>query len=403
MAALSACGTDGGRSRSRLTPREFALVPADAAPAPANETLSISASDVTGPVAATEGILDVVAKPGAPAAAASDPRGVEAPELVEATVGAINGKPVYASSFLVDLWDTFRTQAEQVAGKPDARELWRDAAAKTIGAKLGGMIRDEVLRAEAVASIPLEQKPGLFAMMQRVQREEVSKAGGSLEAARRRISEAEGKSFDEYMRQREQTELINYELRRKIARNVNITWRDIKLSYEKNWDRWNPPPRAIFRMVQIPATEESDLREFEARLAGGESFESLARSRLNRSDRDSGGLRSLSFTDRATADFFASPALNEPARTLEAGRWTGPIGVGPMKAWLSLERIDRTATPLYDAQRPIYKSLFESDFNAKIDRYIKRLADRATMTNPDEMAERLLNIAQERYFPTRVR
>lgn len=401
LAALAtACGSDGTKKSRAPTPREFALVQAERPAQGAETAPEPLAAPVTGPVAASEGILDIRALPGPPPVAPSEPERVEAAALIEATVGTINGRPVYASAFLEDLSGTLRAKGEELAARPRGAEEWRAYAREAIGRKLNGMIADELFRAEALASLTPEQKQGLFAFLERMQREEVSRTGGSIEAARRRVAEeSEGLSLDQYLQQREQRELIGYELQRKIRRGVNVTWRDIRFEYERSAREFHPEPRAVFRMIQVPASEEADGAEVGRRLAAGEHFEAVAESALNRNEPASGGRREVTVRgEPAEPVYFASPVLNEAARGLEPGAWAGPVDLGPMKAWLYLERLEQGGTPLYDAQRTIHERLTQARLIEARDKYLSRLITRANITNPDQMIARLVTIAEERFL-----
>lgn len=397
---LAGCESDGGRSKARLAPSEFALLSTDAVIEPDPSTIP-PPGEVTGPISASEGILDVKAIPGPPPVARVEASPVEGAALVEATVGSINGKPIYASAFLEELSGTLTAKGEELVTRPRGRELWRQAAAAEIRGKLDRTIEDELLRAEAMGNLAPEQRQGFFAFMQSLQREELSKSGGSMEAARRRVAETESLSLDQYLRQREQQALIRSELQRKVRRGVNVTWRDIKLEYDRTWANWNPDPLAVFRMVQIPASSAEDLQAFQTRLSAGEPFATLAALPLNRNDSAKGGERSVRFTGpQAEANFFANADLNTAARTLAPGQTAGPIALGQISAWLHLDRIEQTSVGLYEAQRKISDELFEAQVREEVMRYIGRLRERANMTSVEEMVARLLVVAEERYYPS---
>lgn len=398
-ALLTGCGGDGGKSKPRLTPQEFALLPAEVSIEPDPATI-LPPGAISGPVAMSEGILDVRAVPGPPPSPKVEPSRVDTEQLVEATVGSINGKPIYASTFLDGLASALTAQGQELASRPRGREQWRAYAAEEIRKKLDGLIEDELLRAEAMSSLAPEQRQGFFAFVQSLQREEVSKSGGSIEAARRRVAESESLSLDQYLKQREQRALIMTELQRKVRRGVNVTWRDIQHEYKRTWEVWNPPPLAVFRMVQISTSTPATVEEFTTRLAGGESFESLASLPLNLNDSAKGGLREVRFKGEQTeAEFFGNPELNSAARSLSPGQTAGPIALGSVQAWLHLERIDRQHTELYDAQRKISAELFDQRLREEISKHVWRLRSRANMTSMNEMVLRLLAVAEERYYP----
>jgi hypothetical protein len=424
---LGGCGSSSppdtlGRSGPDLTPADFVdrdakLAEIDAPP----PRLPVTPDMIRGPMAASGGILDVTARPGRPsdpAAAPSDgasglpaapagggaammassmtatPAGAVA--LVDMKVGDINGKPVYANAFLDDMADQLRAETSRMR-----RDEWLRFAREKIEEKLSREIRDELLRAEAIGNFSPEQKQGFFSFMRSVQERVQSQSQGSRAATEERIETAEGLSLDQYMKRREQEELIGFQLREKIEKRVSVPWRDIRQEYERFFETFNPPPRARFRLVQIPASKAEAVESFAKRLASGESFVTLASdATLNAYKPATGGLEEREIKgDRAQGAFFGNEALNAAARTTPPGQVTGPIAVGDNASWLFLEAIERKTRSLYDAQMDIESVLKRRRTTEATDRYVAHLRERASISSTNDMTRRLLAVADGRFWP----
>jgi hypothetical protein len=315
--------------------------------------------------------------------------------LVDVKVGDINGRPVYANTFLDDMADQLRAEAARMKF-PE----WQKFAKDKIDEKLNREIRDELLRAEAVGNFSPEQKQGFLSFMKSVQERVQSQSLGSRAAADERLESTEGMSLDQYMKKREQEELIGFQLREKIEKRVSVPWRDIKQEYDRYFDSFNPPPKAQFRLVQIPADKPDDIKAFEEKRAAGESFATLAADKtLNRYKPETGGLEEREIKgDRAKAGLFGNEALNAAARTISPGETVGPIKVGDNQAWLSLDSIIEKNRTLYDAQMDIESILKRRRAAEATDKYIARLRERASISSSKDMTSQLLTVAESRFW-----
>ena len=188
--AASAGGCGSGRTSplptTTVTARDFAApnadaavladLPPDTASLPPGTPRSGSIADapgvvLTGPLAASEGILDVTAVPGAPAAGSvvamdgvalaatrenpgeppagepgagepgaaesAPPEAVVASVFVDAKIGDVNGKPIYATSFLEPLSARLRAEAEKMP-----RAEWMTFARERIREELDRSVED---------------------------------------------------------------------------------------------------------------------------------------------------------------------------------------------------------------------------------------------------------------------
>lgn len=391
-ALLPACARVPILSASRavrvIQPEDFVPgVPAEQSP---TEAWAVDSPTPPGP-ATYQPMVSV--RPGPPVPEVRDAAPVEAPVLVESKIGDVNGKPIYASSFLEPLADRLRAEAAQMPA-----DRWAPFARDQIERRLEEIITDELLRAEALSRLTPEQKQGFRAFLDALNKERISQAGGSRALAGRRLSEKEGISEDEFIRRREQEALIRNTLIREINTRVNISWRDIWQRYRRDWNLYNPPPSATLRLIRIPTADTAGIQAVNDALAANTPFDEVAMSSATNYKPEQGGLDQIPLEGSyEQTTFYGSSVLNEKARSLERGQWTGPFEMGTQTAWLKLEDITTESVSIYDAQLAINDQLLRERRNEELKRFLDRLERRASFTSLADMRERLFQIAQTRY------
>ncbi|MFI4896978.1 MAG: hypothetical protein ACIARR_04050 [Phycisphaerales bacterium JB059] len=340
--------------------------------------------------------LDLVTSPGAPSPSAGPVAAAGRAEFVDAKVGDINGRPIYANAFLDPMADRLRAEGERLN-----RANWRRFAQAQIRRELDGLLRDELLRAEAVSSLTPEQQQGLRAFLQTFREDLVSRNLGSQTLAAKRVEEETGQSLEESLREQEELTLVRLEFQRVINKRVNVSWRDVELRYEQDAEKYNPDPVARFRLIRVRTSDEQGVAAVRDALASGLPFAQVASDAPNGFNPDTGGLHEAQFKgDFEHAEFWAVDALNERARTLRVGQVTGPFEFGSFTGWMTLEEIVDEKVDLYEAQRQIYNELLNERRNEELTRYIQRLIERANVSGIEEIEQRLLEIAERRYAPT---
>jgi hypothetical protein len=402
-------------------PSAIVTPPADPAPAP-----STAVKPTISSAAASEGVLNVTAQTGFPLGDASSPP-IEDAVLIDAKVGEINGKPVRADDVLgpggVGAFLEAKARTRELSPADWARYVgtpyekhtltrndWRDLATRVIRDSLEARLADQLLAEEARSSLKPEEKQGLKYLIQEAAENERREAGGSRAAAQRRREEQTNgpKTEQEAIETAETTLLIDYQLHAKLAKRVQTTWKDVRLYYERNSEVYNPPARARFRLIQVPAAEEDRIEKIEAALQQGKPFADVASMPENDFNSDEGGatLPQILSEPYETMRFLSSDTATDAAHTLKPGEYTHtPFDMdtsrGKKKAWLFLEAIDQGARPLSDAdvQLSIARALHEAAFQAQLRAYLEHLKERASFTDVNIMAQRLTEIAMERYWP----
>lgn len=377
-------------------PETIEMQPAEIQPrvSQTRPTLSIGPSLVANPLAAPdEGIRQAyLTAAGAPE---PDPSGrpVANPTLIDAKVGDINGKPIYAGEFFLPLEAAFKASVQELS-----RESWLQFVRNTITQTMDGMITDELLRAEALARLTPEQQQGLRAFLAKTRDGFLSKNLGSEMLAEEQIRAEFGKSLNDKLRDDRESVLIDLEIRDSIKRRVNVSWRDVQQRYLRDFSDWNPDPVAVFRLIRVMESDADTVASVNERLASGEDFAVLAGEEFNGFNPEAQGVQSTPFSgDFAEGSFFGPAPLNEAAHDLSPGEWTGPIAFSGLVFWLRLESIDERSTSLYDAQLRVESQLLFERRRTELDRYVRRLVDRARVSSREQIIESLYEIAVDRY------
>lgn len=339
----------------------------------------------------------ITTTPGAPAGSSAAPAPTEEPVLIDAKIGDINGKPIYASTFFEPIGARLQAEADRL--RPPA---WERFARQIIRRELDGQIADELLRAEAFSRLSDEQRQGLRAFLVRVREDIVSQSRGSEELTRRRLLEQEGLTPEEKIRQIEELQLVRLALEDEINKRVSVSRRDIEQRYERDREKYNPPPTAVFRLISVPKSQADEVTRITTALNDGASFEELAAEQPNVFRRPDAGLYETPYEEPfEKAEFFRAAPLNEIARELSPGRWTGPHELGSSVYFMRLEEIRQVSISLYEAQIDIERELTRERRQDELERYITRLVERARVADVDQLVERLYDVAARRYGPSR--
>lgn len=394
LLAAGGCVSSKATTSTSLRPTDFVDRSAPAVPAPRSTPRNITR---TGPIAEAGSVVDLEARPGDPTLVE---RSVPVEELtfIDAKIGDVNNRPVYVSDFLTPLEARLRTEAAKLP-----RGEWIEMARKDIRDRLVTFVEDELLRAEAMNRLTPDQRSGILTFMRQLQTSEISRARGSRTEADERIREKTGQSFDEYMESEKEKNLIQYELRG-IFRKINVSWHDIELAYEKNYEIFNPNPTAFLGIIRVSKDDTADVQAIRDAFAEGKDFDEVASMEQNRYLPEKAGMNTKEFTGTfETSEFFAYDDLNHAVQQLRPGGMTGPIEAGGSVWWIKLHRIEQRSMGLYDAQLGISEGLTKMRQNEARQKYIRKLQDRASVSDIDEMTEALLAVAVERFLDSKAR
>ncbi len=321
--------------------------------------------------------------------------------LIDAKVGDINGRAIYADDFLEELEARFTQEATRMPAGAWLREL-----EEAIVIKIRALLRQELLLAEALASLPEQQRTvGLAAALNRMQGRLESRNRGSAALARQRILEEMGMTVDEFLSRVQNDQLTRMILESRVEDRVNISWREIVQEYNRSIDVFNPEPEAHFRTIRVSADDTASVVEIARRFDAGDSFEEVASMETNQYRAGDGGLMDPTTIETTFEEVrvFKDDRLNEAAISLLPGEFAGPVETetsgGKWANWVYLERIREISVPLYDAQLAIADARETEQTEIELDRYYQRLLRGASVTDLDQMHARLMRIAVERFNP----
>lgn len=316
--------------------------------------------------------------------------------LLDAKVGDVNGKPIFTNSFFAPLEDRLLA----VAASQTSTQNWRNTSGKIIASRLDGIIADELLRAEALAALSPTQRVGLQAFLSNFRNTLLSENLGSSQLASRRIQEEQGLTLDEALKQKEVDTLVQLTLIQEINRRVNVSWRDIQQRYERDIEKYSPPPTAMLRVIRAFKSDTEKIETIQSELDSGTRFIAIAAGTLNNYKSETDGLLEVLIeNDYKSTDFFGPDVLNEATQNLAVSESVGPIESGSTVYWIKLMSLEQESLSLYDAQLQIQSELTTERKQDVYEQYIGRLNERAKISSRDEVLMRLLNIAEERYGP----
>ena len=316
-------------------------------------------------------------------------------DFLDAKVGDINGRPIYVTSFFEPIEARLRSLSER-----ESPRQWQRSMFEIVKSRLDSIIFDELLRAETLASLSPEQRVGLQSFLRNFRDDMLSQNLGSEQLANRRLQEQQGQTLDQALRQKELDTLVSLTLHNKINRRVNVSWRDIRNRYEREHERFNPPPTAVLRVIRLIGPSDEDIAAINSRLEGGEPFAEIAASDRNTFNTDEDGVHEVLIGESfETTAFFGPGALNDAVRGLEPGDWTGPIEVGNASFWIEYAERRQESTPLYEAQLTLQRELTQERRAKERAEYLSDLMKRAKVSSREEILLRLASVAQRLYGP----
>jgi hypothetical protein len=319
---------------------------------------------------------------------------------VDAMVGQINGRPLFASEFFETMDARLRAEAER-----RSPEDWLRFTRNEIRKALRDRIRDELLLAEVESSLTPGQRAGLVTFVRSLRENMVSENRGSHEIANRRLLEEEGITLEQAVQARRDEELIRSWLGQILRNKVHISWRDVEQRYDRDFEKYHPPATATLRMIRIRASAQEEIDAVSAGLANGEEFADLAITHSSWKPKE-GGLypRQLDADTYEKSSIIGLSDLNAAAQKLSVGEYSGPLEIGKDVYWIMLEEISQSSQSLYEVQLQIRRELFNERINDAEGDYFDQLLERSGLMTTqliDQMEARLFDLAAERYLLSR--
>ncbi len=322
-----------------------------------------------------------------------------------AKVGELNGRTIFADEFFEPIMDELRARAKQPRVTYKA---WRDAARQIIGTRLAEIVRDDLLAAEGRARLKPEQRAaGIRAFIEEKNAEAIRTSRGSAAARERALAE-QGLTVEQWKREQEQSALAATEINELLDKRVRISWNDMRLYYERERERFNPPGVASVRLIVIDEASKEAADFFADALGQSRPFAEVASDPRNLNAPDQGGAMASKLTLNGEA--FSDPALDLAAAKLRAGQHTPePVRIDagtkgsprPQLVWIHIDELESKSRALADpdVQREIYDKLFQEKRSEELARYLKRLFARVDTSEMEDLSTRLLEAASQEIWP----
>ena len=209
-----------------------------------------------------------------PSAAAGDSRSLRAGDafVVDALVGQINGRPIFAGTFFEPIGDQLRALGRDAANRTE----FATAALPVIRLSLRRRVDEALYLAEAEAALTPEEQQGLRFWLREIQDVTVARRGGSRAEADRRLRETENRSLEEEVEFRRNAGLQSKLIRDRILPRVIVSKYDIEREYQRRFDELNPPPSTLVQRLILRGEDEAAVAEVSERLDRGDSILEVA-------------------------------------------------------------------------------------------------------------------------------
>ncbi len=360
------------------------------------------------------------------------PKYVGIPLTVEALVGQVNGRPVYANTVLGPVADQISAAAKRMSRTDFADEI--RLALYSEQEQMGTIIRsgriyelvtDDLLLSEAESEMSEQESYGVLAVVGQLREDLASSQGGSQTQLRQSIEQQAGVSVDEFLDFQRDQILTEALYRQKAWSKVNVTWRDIQREFEQislgdpvlyeveDVERTNAVITALRMDPPIPL----------GRIEEARGTVTLGMIRFKKDDplvekTQRGFDEGLSFQEVATSvgvanggvwdtfrmglggieDIEVGPAIKRSLWGVTEGEYVGPIEMGTRINWFAVLEIQMPIS-LYNrrVQIALYSVLREIQYQREENRYAESLWGEGTLDEVKAMAERVTNIAVQRY------
>ncbi|MDA1007745.1 MAG: hypothetical protein O2800_01890 [Planctomycetota bacterium] len=313
--------------------------------------------------------------------------------VVDALIGQINGRPLYAGEFLETIEDRI---LRLVAEQPDERA--RVMAAQIVSERLAQYVNTELIIAEAGATLSPEMKQGLLAFLQDLRERTVAGFGGTRQGAESTVRDLYGMTLDEYVVERKNEAMARELLRKRVEPRVIVSWRDVEIEYARRQAEFSPAGRIVVGRISLRA-DDPRAEEITQRLGNAESFPAVA---AELGTENGGVWKQFDFPAEGIAGLGLAEDIRSSLGAVPQGQASAPIKRATMIQWYCVLDMQSAQT------RTIWDPTVQEELRFEIsnkrsireqDRYLLSLRDRWITNDFDDMRRRLISIAIQRYFP----
>ncbi len=324
---------------------------------------------------------------------ALSPTGAQAQTYsIDGMIGQVNGRAIYTN----DVFDEQLSETLAQWGRELSLSEFRKRAAERIVVRLNGMVTDALIYGEAQRDLSDQERQGLAVAMTKQREQLLREYGqGSAAVAEAVLQRQKGMGLDEMLENWRQAMVVQRYMRQKLRPMVNVTRRDIKRYYQDHYDEFNRPASRSVRVIQVES--EEDVQYISDLLAGGTPFTEAAADQRNKFRPDQGGLMG----DMAGKQLFADEQVNQATLDLKAGEYVGPLTVGNRQWFVAVDKINEAeGRSLMQVQTEIHNLLFEQQLREQTQRYREELFEKGSYNSIEQMAQTLVEIAEDRYART---
>jgi parvulin-like peptidyl-prolyl isomerase len=237
-------------------------------------------------------------------------------------VAEVNGVPIYANKVLSLLDPILREKAKRL----DA-DSFRKQAKLDIDRRVQELIRLEIFYAAAQRMLDPDDKRLAEMLTVQWRMQQITRAGGSVELARRRAREEFGMDFDEMAQEQSRNELIRIYEQKKLIPRIQVSATDIREYYDKHLrDQFSATERVKFRLLKVDIAKTGGKDQAIAKVAdklkrarGGEDFAEMVQK-----ENDERMFASKDALDMNPASFSIAPVRDALAK-LQPGQVSDPI------------------------------------------------------------------------------
>jgi hypothetical protein len=358
------------------------------------------------------------------------PQSVGVPITVEALVGQVNGRPIYANSVLEPIADLLRADSKKMN-----RTQFADATRKLLyyetesmgssvrGGRVYELVITDLLLSEAMGNMSEEQSYGVFSMLGQMRENLASAQGGSQVQLRQRIEEQAGVSTEEFLGMQRDQILIDALQRQKIWPKVNVTWRDIQREFEKLSSNTSIPTQEmdamrtqeILRNMQMGtplkditaakgsvtlgkirlAKDDERIQLVKDAFIHGMPFQEVA---LMVEEQDNGVWDSFVMENEGIAGIGIADTFKEKLLMVEVGEVVPAFEFGTGVFWITVLEMQEPVS-LYNRsiQIALRNVLRWVQFNTEKERFVESLWGDGSLEEVKTMADRVTNIAIRRF------
>jgi parvulin-like peptidyl-prolyl isomerase len=197
-----------------------------------------------------------------------------------AVVADVNGEAIFADQVIEKLEPQLAAEARNLD-----EQRFRTFATQQIARQVANLIEDKLEFATAQRNLDAKEKELVQARAMAWRQEQVTAAGGSLEAARRTFAD-EDKDFEEAVADYYRTMMVRYYYQKKVFPQIAVTAEQVRAYYDRNVDKeFTEYGTATFRLIKVDPRRTGGDRSaalakaelLRARAAAGEDFAALAR------------------------------------------------------------------------------------------------------------------------------